>query len=83
MPILDHAQYDPALKYDSRTSQSWTTTGTTHTVTDVRVKANSHIVIMHTSAYAGRWFITVSAGSFLITSSDAESAGATFRYLIL
>jgi len=84
MPIYDQADYLPSLKYDDRTSQAWTTTGNTHTVTNAHVKANSQIVIMKTSASAGQWYVTVSAGSFVITSSDVETATTTtFKYLIL
>mgnify|MGYP001560667266 CR=1 FL=1 len=76
--------YLPFLRYKALTSQSWTTTGNTHTVTDGDVKANSLIVIMNTAAYVGKWHIAVSNGSFTITSSDVETAtSTTFVYLVL
>lgn len=84
MSNFDQAMYNPSLMYESRDSQSWTANGNTHTVTDSDVRAGSFIVIMHTSAPAGKWYITPSAGSFLITSSDAETATTTtFKYIIL
>lgn len=69
------------LKHKSLTAETWSA-GNTHTVTDPDVKENSFILVMPTAAVAGRWYVTVSNGSFLITSSDVEAAGATFHYLI-
>ena len=77
------ADYIPALKYNDRTSQSWTTTGNTHTITNAHIRSDSIIVIMHTSAPVGRWYITPADGSLTITSSEVESAGTTFKYIIL
>lgn len=78
-------EHIPACRYkDVPTSQAWTATGNTHTVTDSRVATNSLILINHTSVPAGRWRVVVSAGSFLITSSDSEAATTTtFIYIIL
>jgi hypothetical protein len=84
MAIHNIAHYLPAFKYCDRDSQSWTTTGNTHTVTNAHVDANSQIVIMNTSVKAGNWYVTVSQGSFTITSSDVETATTTtFNYIIL
>ena len=83
MGQLDQSNYNPSLRYDTEASQSWTTAGNTHTVTDANIRTTSFIVIMHTSAHNGRWYVTISAGSFVITSSDAEETSATFKYLIL
>lgn len=80
---LDQARYNPSLMADLSVSQTWTTQGNTHTVTDGHVRANSVIQIMNTSAYNGRWYVTPAAGSFLITSSDAEETSVTFKYKIL
>ena len=78
------ADYLPFLRYKTANSVTWTTTGNTHTVTNGDVKANAHICIQHTSVPVGTWSITVSNGSFLVTSSDVEAAtNTTFNYLIL
>lgn len=79
----NHANYVPSLKQDEveGSSETWAS-GNTKTITNAQVRANSVIVIMHTSAPAGRWSIACSSGSFVITSTDAES-NATFKYRIL
>lgn len=77
-------EHIPALRYkDVPTTQTWTTLGTTHTVTDGRVATNSVILIQHTTVPAGRWSIAVADGSFVITSSDSEATTCTFNYIIL
>ena len=74
----------PFWKYKSKASKSWTSTGNTDTITDTAIKDNSYIVVVHTSAPAGIWVVTtVSNGSAVITSSDSESAGTTYNYIIL
>ncbi len=86
-------QYSPALMYVSPISKAWTTTGNTDTVTDEGIDATTQIVIMNTSAYAGRWYvsnitptststsvggvITVTPGTFTITSSSSETQTTT------
>jgi len=77
----DQAQNNPSLRHDTLSEVTWAS-GNTKTVTDAHVRAGSLIVLMPTSLPAGRWYITVSAGSFIITSSDAES-NATFKYRIM
>jgi hypothetical protein len=81
--MFDQAGYNPSLMYETRSSNTWTTSGNTNTVTDGNVRSNSIILIQHTSDFSGRWYITVSSGSFLITSSDSEGTNVTFKYLIL
>lgn len=71
------ANYSPYLRAKVLTSQTWTTTGNTNTVTDANVHANSLIVLNNTSIPNGLWKIVVSEGSFTITSSDSESATTT------
>ena len=83
MTQFDQAQYDPALMYGDRDEQTWAAIGNTNTVTNSKIRTSSIILIMHTSDYNGRWYITVSDGSFLITSSDSEGTSTTFNYLIL
>lgn len=66
-----------------RKSRTWATTGNTDSVTDSDVKSDSVILIMHTSLPMGRWYVTVSAGSFVVTSSDTEAAATTYDYIII
>ena len=74
----------PFWKYKSKASKSWTTTGNTDTITDTAILDNSYIVVVHTSAPVGIWYVSsVSNGSATITSSDTESAGTTYNYKIL
>lgn len=65
------------------TSGAWGSGGDTVTITDANVSAISFISIMHTQVPNGFWKITPGAGSFIITSSDAENNGLTFKYKIL
>lgn len=79
----NHAQHLSSFLYDDveNSSETWAS-GNTKTITNAAVRSNSFIVIEHTSDYAGRWYVTCSNGSFVITSSDAEN-GATFKYRVL
>lgn len=56
--------------------------GNTTTVTDATVKTTSIIVVMPATPPAGNWGIVCSNGSFVITSSDAESAALAFSYKV-
>lgn len=71
------ANYSPYLRTKVLASNTWLTTGNTHTVADANVHTNSLIVITNTSARAGLWYVTVTEGQFIITSSDSESATTT------
>lgn len=83
MPNYDQADYNPSLKHTLRQSQTWGTPGNTVTISNAHIKSTSMIFIHHTSDHAGRWWISaISNGSFTITSSDAETADVTFKYLI-
>jgi len=77
------ANYSPFLRNKTLPSGSWTTTGNTDTITNPNIHSNSFIQVMPTSAYAGRWYYTVTEGQCVITSSDPESAGTTYTFLIL
>lgn len=81
MAETNMADQFPALRLTARSSYTFTS-GLTQTITDANVKADSIIVWSHTSIPVGHWKVTVSAGSFLITSTDPETS-ATFKYLIL
>ena len=90
----DAAQDIKQLKVDATTSrllialpvsssQSWTTTGNTHTVTDAAVAAASVILIMWTGLAGSHYYITPAAGSFLITAQDVIDSGTAFKYVIV
>ena len=76
------AEYIPALRYTARDSQSWTTSGNTHTVTDGNVVSSSIIVLMWTANPGTTYYITPASGSFVITAADVIESGTTFKYLI-
>lgn len=79
------AQYVPFLRYKTVVTKSWTTTGNTDTITDAAIKDNSFIIpVCKSGVPAGLWAVTaISNGSATITSSDSESAGLVYYYIIL
>lgn len=78
------SQYDPAMQNGASCTRIWLTTGNTDTVTDASVHPSSTLVITPTGATpAGFWKVVVSQGSFVVTSSDSESAGLTYNYAVL
>lgn len=81
--VAPHQHYS-YFKYRTRKSGTWSTAGNAMTVTDDDVRENSIIVISHTSAYNGSWYVTVNAsgGSFIINSSVVEDGSPTFFYEI-
>lgn len=83
MANLDQADYIPSLRYSTANSVTWAAIGNTDTVNDAHAKLGSVIVIMHTSAFEGRWYVTTAPGSFTVTSSDTEVDTTTYKYLIL
>lgn len=50
--------YDPAGTYVPPVTKAWTTTGNTDLVTDEGVESATQVIIMNTSAYNGRWYIS-------------------------
>lgn len=78
---VNHENYIPSLKHDSKTTQTWTT-GTTHAVTDAKCTVRSMPYIMPLSSPTGHLSVVASAGSFTVTSTDDET-GLTFKYLLL
>lgn len=64
-------------------TRQWATLGNTDSVTDEYCYTNSVIYIMNTSTYAGNWYVTVSEGSFVVTSSNSEATTVTYSYIIL
>lgn len=74
----------PFWRYKTKSSKSWTTTGNTDVITDSAIKDNSYVIFVPTAAPAGTWYVSaVTDGSATITSSDSESAGLTYNYIIL
>lgn len=86
-------KYQPGLAYIAPISRTWATTGNTDTVTDVNITNSTAVVIIHTGVPAGFWKVvvtpttvngaTLTAGSFTVTSSDAEQSGLTYSYKYL
>lgn len=78
------SQYNPAMQNIIRPTRTWATTGNTDTVNDTTVHPGSAILVTPVSATpAGFWKVVVAQGSFVVTSSDSESAGTTYNYRIL
>lgn len=77
------ARYSPFLAYKSAITQTWATTGNTDTVTNANVHSNSVVIPVPTSQQNGLWYVTVTEGQFVVTSSDSESAGLTYTYIVL
>lgn len=64
-------------------SRIWGTTGNTDTVIDATVHPGSAILVTPTVTPVGNWKVVVAQGSFVVTSSDSESAGLTYNYRVL
>lgn len=74
----------PPLSAKVLNTREWLTTGNTDVVTDEYVHTNSMIMIMPTSAFAGRWYVTVAQGTFTVTSSNSETqTTTTYSYVVL
>lgn len=85
--------YEPESVYVNPVTRAWATTGNTDTVTDESCVSGSLPVVVPTSAYAGRWYIsnitptssstsasgvvTITPGTFTVTSSSSETATTT------
>lgn len=77
-------QYDPALLNVATPTRTWLTTGNTDTVIDASVHPTSNVLVTPVSTTpAGTWKVTITQGQFVVTSSDSESAGQTYNYIIL
>lgn len=65
-------------------SRTWAKTGNTDTVTSGLVQSSSLIFVMPNTPPVGRWGISVNpyGGSFTVTSSDSESKGLVYNYLV-
>lgn len=77
-------QYEPSMRISTAPTRIWGTTGNTDTVYDASVHPSSCIIVTpQNNIPAGFWKIVASQGSFLVTSSDTESAGLTYNYTII
>lgn len=77
-------QYNAYLKGKTLTAKSWTTTGNTDIISDPDIRDNSFILIMNIAPSNGKWYVSaISSGTVTITSSDQETAGTNYHYLIL
>lgn len=77
-------QYDPSWGVPCP-QRVWGTTGNTDTVIDASVHPGDCIITTTLSGsqiQQGTWRVTVSQGSFVVTSTDSESAGLTYNYFI-
>lgn len=79
------AQYMPSMQNIALTTRIWGTNGNTDTVTDASVHPGSCVVVTPVGTTpAGTWKVVVSQGSFVVTSSDPETATTmTYNYRIL
>ena len=79
----NHANALSSFRYDDVENSSETfASGTTKTITNAHVKANSFIVLMWAVPISGTPGVVCSAGSFVITVSDALT-NVSFKYRIL
>lgn len=77
-------QYDPSWGVPCPT-RIWGTTGNTDTVFDASVHTGNCVIVTAVGGsptQQGNWKVAVSQGSFVVTSTDSESAGLTYNYFI-
>ncbi len=76
--------YDPSFSNLPNTQRIWGTTGNTDTVIDASCHPSTIVVLNAVgNTPAGFWKVVVSQGQFIVTSSDSESAGLTYNYMLL
>ena len=76
--------YDPAFQNVANTQRIWATTGNTDTVIDASVHPSSNVLVTPVGTNPnGFWKIVASQGQFVVTSSDSETAGLTYNYVLL
>jgi len=71
-------------RYKAVFTRTWLTSGNTDTVTSRAILASSFIIPVPKTPSSGNWAVVVNplGGSFTITSSDSESAGLIYKYLV-
>ncbi len=75
----------PPLSQKVLNTTTWGAGGNTCTVTDEYVHANSVVLVQVTGSTppADFWAISVSQGSFTITSGSGENSALTISYIVL
>tara|TARA_Y100000310_G_C20615008_1_gene780145 strand:- start:940 stop:1197 length:258 start_codon:yes stop_codon:yes gene_type:complete len=73
----------PALALNRPSSQTWTTTGNTHTITNAHIKADSVLLIVWTAAGGSLVSQVPADGSCALTAENSVEANITFKYIIL
>jgi len=63
-----------------KSSGTFPSGGTTHTVTDAFITANTLVIVSPTQTKLGSWSVSSAAGSFTITSDATETASVTFDW---
>lgn len=61
-------------------SGTFTANGTTYTVTDAFITANTLVIVSPTSEKLGSWTVASTNGSFTITSDATETTAVTFDW---
>lgn len=79
------AQYMPSMQNIAITTRIWGVTGNTDTVIDATVHPGSCVVVTAVGTTpAGTWKVVVSQGSFVVTSTNSESATTTtYNYRVI
>lgn len=88
--------YEVGEFYVAPISRAWVLTGNTDTVTDESITSGTMVLIMNTTAYAGRWYVSnitptstsvvngnnvITPGTFTVTSSSSETQTTTlYKY---
>lgn len=76
--------YQPSFYNVTTPVRTWGTTGNTDTVIDASVHPTSNVLVTPVNnTPAGFWKLTITQGRFVVTSSDSESAGLTYNYIVL
>ena len=74
----------PALKEKQINTTTWGAGGTTSTITDSYISANSQVDLWVTGStpQTGNWALAITPGQCVITSSASESPTLAISYLI-
>lgn len=63
-----------------RGSDTFISGGTTKTVTDAFITADTQVIISPTQTKVGSWSVSSAAGSFTVTSDETETSNVTFDW---
>lgn len=75
----------PSFRMKQIPGGTWGSGGNTLTISDPYIFANSVVLayVTGTTAAAGHWSFTITTGSCVVTSSDAESSTLPVSYIVL